>query len=917
LRRLFVSLFILFPFFLLAQQAPTEDSLMLQLKNSTNQAKGFNDLAQYYYANNNVAFFENAQQALKIAKQYNDKEQQVRSLIMIGDYYALVNKPVEAENAYQTGLNTGWRGIYKGQLYYRIALLNYEKAAYIKSIEYIEQARLEINLNTSSELAFQFFCLEGRIRLAIEDISGVEVSIKQAEKLLPQVTDPINKAIFYNLAGTYQFLRNDFQNAFNHLTEAIKELKGSMRHFEYGQSLLVISRIYELQKNYPLALQNAGEALSIYTQSGNKNGQVEALCLVGDIYLEQKSTTLAFENFQNALKIANQFDNAYLKSVSYQNLSKWYLEQNQFTLAQENLIKAIGFCPEEANFQLKFKIYSQQSRLYLLQNNADSALFYAQRAMGFISIPGYWNDYKSTCQLIGDILYLKGNYKNSIEFNRMAMAYTDSIWLKMNQMDLSIIESNQEAQRQKNRINLLTFENQERENTIKLNNQTIIKQKAFIITSSILLFIVLVFSILLGVLLNQKRKSNIFLEANNLQIALQKQEIEAQRAYLAEINSELEKLSLVARETDNAIRIIDAKGEVIWINESYTRLHGYTLDDLKQRNVLFFTSDSNSIDVRQMVNIWFGDKKPISFEVEVNTKWNTKIWVQTTLTPILTPDKKLSKLIAIDTDITALKNAQQEIVAMNQDITSSITYAKRIQEAMMTPFSVLTSHFPESFCFHKPKSIVSGDFYWVSYQSNRLIVACADSTGHGVPGAFMSLIGISFLNRIVSEKGFVSPAVILNRLRMNIINHLHQTDNQMAAGDGMDMAIISIDKQNNLLEFAGAMNPMYILRNGDIIELKPDRMPVGFYDNEDRPFSSTSISIKKGDQLYMFSDGFYDQFGGETGSKMKASRFKEILKKCAGKSSQEQYDILSNAFDSWKGKYNQVDDVLVIGIEIP
>jgi uncharacterized protein HemY len=119
LRRLFVSLFILFPFFLLAQQAPTEDSLMLQLKNSTNQAKGFNDLAQYYYANNNVAFFENAQQALKIAKQYNDKEQQVRSLIMIGDYYALVNKPVEAENAYQTGLNTGWR------VFIRAALLSH------------------------------------------------------------------------------------------------------------------------------------------------------------------------------------------------------------------------------------------------------------------------------------------------------------------------------------------------------------------------------------------------------------------------------------------------------------------------------------------------------------------------------------------------------------------------------------------------------------------------------------------------------------------------------------------------------------------------------------------------------------------------------------------------------------------------
>ena len=201
-------------------------------------------------------------------------------------------------------------------------------------------------------------------------------------------------------------------------------------------------------------------------------------------------------------------------------------------------------------------------------------------------------------------------------------------------------------------------------------------------------------------------------------------------------------------------------------------------------------------------------------------------------------------------------------------------------------------------------------------ENNRLVVACADSTGHGVPGAFLSLIGISFLNKIVNERGVVQPAIILNRLRSNVITHLHQSQSELLAGDGMDMSIISIDKRNGMMEFAGAMNPMYIIRDGRIIELKPDRMPVGYYDNEDRSFSSSKVAIKSGDQLYMFSDGYYDQFGGTEGLKMKTQKFKEILLDCCHKSNDEQMAILDSEFNNWKGKHEQVDDILIMGIQI-
>jgi PAS domain S-box-containing protein len=915
LRNLIICFLTFFHLICIASGISVGDSLRLSIKNGEQTASKLNDYAEYLQQQNNEEYFDFAKQALEKSDVEKNPEQEIRSMIIIADYLNQQNQLSEAEKYLLKCISIQAKGKVKAKAYLSISRFYYSKGEFLKSIFYIEQAKIESNLN-SHETSFDFYCLEGKNRLAMDDMEGVQSCINQAGQLLIDIKNPLSRASYFNLTGNYQLLKNDFYNAFSSLIKATRELQGNIHTSEYGQSLLGIAKIYQLRKNYILALANSEEALLIFTKTGSTIGKIESLGQIAEIELEQNQTEHAFKIIEKAINLSEGIDVQYLKARSYQEMAKYCLTINQLADALKYSQQALDYCSSEADFHLKFQIYSLLGDIYLKNNQTDSSLYFIQKATGFCSIPGYWQDYKTTCQQLSEVFFKKGDYKSASDYGRVAMSYSDSLSIKLSQIDLVRLEKNQESLRQNNRISFLTNENLEQEDTIRRSTATISKQKFFIILSSIFLIFVLGFLILLGILLRQRRRSNKFLEATNRQIAQQNEEIESQRQYLAEANQELEKLSLIAKETDNAIRIMDSTGKIMWINEGYTRLHGYTIEDLQKDTGLFIKSEKNPLDVNKMVNIWFGDKKPISFEAEVTTKDHRKIWIQTTLTPLVNSQQKLDKLIAIDADITALKQAEHEIMAMNEDITASITYAKRIQEAMMTPISFLTSHFPNSFCLHLPKSIVSGDFYWFTYQYNRLIVVCADSTGHGVPGAFMSLIGISFLNKIINEKGFVSPAVILNRLRMNIIDHLHQADNNMAAGDGMDMSIISIDKNSKTLEYAGAMNPMYILRKGDIIELKPDRMPVGFYDNEDRPFSSTSISLKNNDQLYLFTDGYYDQFGGPGGSKLKATSFKDILKGCEFKDAKTQKEILHNAFIDWKGKTNQVDDVLVLGINI-
>jgi ligand-binding sensor domain-containing protein/serine phosphatase RsbU (regulator of sigma subunit) len=262
---------------------------------------------------------------------------------------------------------------------------------------------------------------------------------------------------------------------------------------------------------------------------------------------------------------------------------------------------------------------------------------------------------------------------------------------------------------------------------------------------------------------------------------------------------------------------------------------------------------------------------------------------------------------------TALVVAQKEELAQkNKDITDSIEYAKRIQVAILPqeiPFS-------NTFVLFKPKAIVSGDFYWLVEKDGKEFIAAVDCTGHGVPGAFMSIIGHNMLNKIVKEYGILKPADILMHLDKEVNNTLQQTaEEKNVVKDGMDMTLVCFNRKEKTLEFSGAYNPLYLVRKGELIETKGDRFTIGrsVTDVQEKIFTNHVIKLDKGDSIYLFSDGYADQFGGIAGKKFKLSNLKVLLLKIQDKNMEDQKMILENTIENWRGEIEQIDDIMVIG----
>lgn len=260
---------------------------------------------------------------------------------------------------------------------------------------------------------------------------------------------------------------------------------------------------------------------------------------------------------------------------------------------------------------------------------------------------------------------------------------------------------------------------------------------------------------------------------------------------------------------------------------------------------------------------------------------------------------------------------RDEIEKKNEDILDSIQYASRIQTAVIPPLFDLTSVFKDAFVLNKPRDIVSGDFYWFARRDNLIFIAAADCTGHGVPGAFMSMLGIASLNEIVNSVDCqCDSAYILNRLRDKIKVSLRQEGKIGEAKDGMDIAFCIIDLQNMEISYAGAYNPLLLIRDNELSEFKADKMPIGIHLNDKKNFKNHKIALKPNDRFYLFSDGYVDQFGGEKGRKFLSKNFKNLLLENHQKDFSDQHDILEETITSWMGNHHQIDDMLVIGFKI-
>lgn len=282
--------------------------------------------------------------------------------------------------------------------------------------------------------------------------------------------------------------------------------------------------------------------------------------------------------------------------------------------------------------------------------------------------------------------------------------------------------------------------------------------------------------------------------------------------------------------------------------------------------------------------------------------------------------RRSNKLLR-ERDITAKVEKKQKVLLSlrNKNIEDSLKYAQRIQQAILHNQKALKAILPQSFAMHEPKELVSGDFFWIHEEGERVFLAAVDCTGHGIPGAFMSIIGVEFLRKIIIIQKITDPAEILNELNRNFEEIFANERGEYIVQDGMDLSVCVFDKVSNMLIYAGAFNPVYIIRDNKLIELQADSYSIGAdtfpYLESEKTFNSQMFQLQKNDMIYLFTDGYPDQFGGPEGKKFKYRRFRHLLLTIHTLPLESQKQYLAESMESWRGSQEQTDDILVIGVK--
>src|SRR6185437_11604767 len=379
----------------------------------------------------------------------------------------------------------------------------------------------------------------------------------------------------------------------------------------------------------------------------------------------------------------------------------------------------------------------------------------------------------------------------------------------------------------------------------------------------------------------------------------------------------------ILKQLNILILVVNQYGEVEYVGPSVKTLLGYEPESLLGEGWWELTRRNERerlTNKTEIVNILQGKEiiKPVSFERALTAHDGTTKWIVWNISY-----NDNNTLIGIGHDITTRKRAEnllqeknKELQLKNTEIGQSIQYAKRIQEAITQEPGMLNMLFEDAFVLYKPRDIVSGDFYWYYKKGNKVFTAVADCTGHGVPGAMMSVIANGLVHEVIVKKGIEEPGKILTAIDAELTARLSKADGTVATADGMDIALTIFDFDTNTVSYAGAFRPLVMVRNNEIIEYRGSRYPIGFYEDVVKTFDTHTIPLQQGDRIYLFSDGYVDQFGCEEHKKLNRKRFYELLLNIQTMKMEEQKAYLEYAFMNWKQDEIQTDDILVVGLEI-
>ncbi len=423
------------------------------------------------------------------------------------------------------------------------------------------------------------------------------------------------------------------------------------------------------------------------------------------------------------------------------------------------------------------------------------------------------------------------------------------------------------------------------------------------------------------------------IELKNAELEQQKEEILTQAEELELINQELQKLSLIVQETDNAVILTDKDGNFVWINPAFTKLFGYTLEELVHEISPNIIADSTAPEIKEKVEKCLREKVTVEYDMKVKNKFNKEIWVHVTLTPLLNDEGEIIGLIAIDSDITELKKAEKRIKEQNENIKASIKYAQTIQESILPKREELEELF-ETMLIFRPKDIVSGDFYWLSkiYDLNKELVkdfkagtyfffAVADATGHGVPGAFMSLIGNRLLNEVIHEHKNHKPSSVLYEIdeKLTEILSRSKSDNK----DGMVISLCRFDKIEDIMSprihvtFSGAKQSIIYYKKSEdkFYKLRSSARQIGFNLNKDLEFFDQKFMLERDDMIFFYTDGLKD-LNNKKRESFGTQKILSILEKFKNKPLRNLEEHLNKEIENWLQNEEPRDDITFIGFRI-
>ena len=717
--------------------------------------------------------------------------------------------------------------------------------------------------------------------------------IDSLESILPTLEDEKKVSAYIDLAYEYEAINeNDLAQEKANMALILSDKVNNMK--EKGNAFNLLSLIAIKKGELNTGLNNAEKAIKIGTEINNISILEMGYNYLGYVYFSKSDFQKALKSWQESLKYSRQRNNKEKIAELLYNIGLIYKNWSEYNDAIEYYEEALAIYQELKSDYGMAQIFVNLGNLYFYSGiDFENALVNYQKALAVYREKGLKNQEALLLISIGLVLEKRQLYEDAIKKYREGLKIAE--------------ETNDEYTKAQalNNIGKIYLLRKDFNNASDLLNES------------------------LSILEKLERKKDIALILKDIGLLYHQwgKNQEAKNFYLKSITL-CRELDLLKELSDNYRELSLVLAEL----NDYKNAYKYHQLYAQQNDSIF------SNEYKDMITEWNARLETAEKEAALVEKENEilaqeaalkrkNLIVYAAIGGILIVlvfssllykqfrEKKKANILLQDQN-EEIKSQRDKIFEQNKEITDSIEYASKIQTAMLPPENYISDILPDYFILYRPRDIVSGDFYWINKYNNKIFLCAADCTGHGVPGAFMSMLGIALLNEIINKRNNYTAADILNNLRTQVVNSMHQRDLENETQDGMDIAFCIIDQNDKKIQFAGAFNPLFIFRNGELIEIKGDKMPIGIHIRQDTPFTNHDFDIENGDHIYVFSDGYVDQFGGPNRKKFLVKRFKELLMTLQDKTMKEQKALLENTIDEWIGPYDQIDDILVFGAKI-